>query len=70
MIVTLEGRTQQRGPITDHFGRGPVIVDSDGHDRRFALCVCEHMEWPEGGYGCQPCMGEWAADPKNPSNWP
>lgn len=63
-------RTQQRGPITDYFGRGPLPEGYRVAGRgRLALCVCVHgKEWPEGdrfeengGKACRECV-EAAAD--------
>jgi hypothetical protein len=40
-------RAQQRGPITDVWYEGEPLC----------TVYCEHGKtWPEGGYGCIPCM--------------
>jgi hypothetical protein len=68
-------RVQQRGPVTDFFGEGPLASEryGAGHlgdDYRLARCVCVHgKEWPEGdlfegngGLACAECSDaslEW-----------
>jgi hypothetical protein len=46
--------TQQRGPITDTWK-----ADESGRRLGRATVSCVHGKtWPEGGYGCEPCMAE------------
>lgn len=64
-------RVQQRGPITDYFGCGPLPPGDRVSGRgRLALCRCVHgREWPEGdwseekgGKACRECVIEWHAE--------